>query len=54
MGSPPSRYSTFVTIPLPTDEQLGAKTVAKLKPANDLNVARISQEPPTCSMALPV
>jgi alkylhydroperoxidase family enzyme len=31
---PPSSPS-----PLPTDEQLGAKTVAKLKLANDLNVA---------------
>ena len=41
MGPPPSGYSTFVTIPLPTDEQLGAETVAKLKPANDLNVARM-------------
>jgi alkylhydroperoxidase family enzyme len=41
MGTPPSRYSTFVTIPLPTDEQLGAKMVAKLKPANNLNVARM-------------
>ena len=39
MGTPPSGY--FVTIPLPTDEQLGAETVAKLKSANDLNVARM-------------
>jgi hypothetical protein len=41
MGKPPSGYSTAVAIPLPTDEQLGADTVAKLKPANDLNVARM-------------
>ena len=41
MGKPPSGYSTAVAIPLPTGEQLGADTVAKLKPANDLNVARM-------------
>jgi hypothetical protein len=33
MGKPPSGYSTAVAIPLPTDEQLDADTVAKLKPA---------------------
>jgi alkylhydroperoxidase family enzyme len=41
MGKPPSGYSTAVAIPLPTDEQLGPETVAKLKRANDLNVARM-------------
>jgi alkylhydroperoxidase family enzyme len=41
MGTPPSGYSTSVAIPLPTDEQLGTETVVKLKPANDLNVARM-------------
>ena len=41
MGKPPSGYSTAVAIPLPTDEQLGADTVAKLKRANDLNFARM-------------
>jgi alkylhydroperoxidase family enzyme len=41
MGKPPSGYSTAVAIPLPTDEQLGVETVAKLKRANDLNVARM-------------
>ena len=41
MGPPPSGYSTSVAIPLPTDEQLGTETVAKLKQANDLNVARM-------------
>jgi hypothetical protein len=41
MGKPPSEYSTAVAIPLPTDEQFGADTVAKLKRANDLNVARM-------------
>jgi alkylhydroperoxidase family enzyme len=41
MGTPRSGYSTSVAIPLPTDEQLGTEPVAKLKPANDLNVARM-------------
>jgi alkylhydroperoxidase family enzyme len=41
MGTTPSGYSTSVAIPLPTDEQLGTEPVAKLKPANDLNVARM-------------
>ena len=41
MGTPPSGYSTSVVIPLPTDEQLGTEPVAKLKPANDLNFARM-------------
>jgi pyridoxine 4-dehydrogenase len=38
MRKPPSGYSTDVAIPLPTDEQLGAETVAKLKLANDPQV----------------
>jgi hypothetical protein len=46
MGKPPSGYSTAVAILLPTDEQLATEPVAKLKPANDLNVARISRSHP--------
>jgi alkylhydroperoxidase/carboxymuconolactone decarboxylase family protein YurZ len=41
MGTPSSGYSTSVAIPLPTDEQLGRETVAKLTRANDLNAARM-------------
>jgi hypothetical protein len=40
MRKPPSGYSTDVAIPLPTDEQLGAETVAKLKLANDPQVRK--------------
>ena len=41
MGTPPSGYSSSVAIPLPTNKQLRTEAVAKLKSANDLNVARM-------------
>ena len=41
MNSPPTHYTTKVSIPLPTDHQLTPDIVAKLKAANDLNVARM-------------
>lgn len=41
MGTPPAVYTANVAIPLPTDDELGPEVVAKLKQANDLNVARM-------------
>lgn len=41
MNTPPTSYITRVSIPLPTDEELGPQAVAKVKGANDLNVARM-------------
>jgi alkylhydroperoxidase family enzyme len=41
MGTPPVGYNTSISIPLPTDEQLVPEVVAKLRQANDLNVARM-------------
>ena len=41
MNTPPTPYTTKVSIPLPTDEQLGPVAAAKVKAANDLNVSRM-------------
>lgn len=41
MDTPPTFYTTSVSIPLPTDEELGPDAAAKVKGANGLNVARM-------------
>ncbi len=41
MGTPPKDYATHVSLPLPTDDQLGPDLVKELKAANDLNVGRM-------------
>lgn len=41
MNTPPTSYTTSVSIPLPTDEELGPDAAVKVKGANGLNVARM-------------
>ena len=41
MNTPPTPYTTKVSIPLPTDEQLGPDGAAKVRSANDLHVSRM-------------
>jgi hypothetical protein len=41
VGTPPKGYSTKVSLPLPSDHELGSEMVKELRVSNDLNVARM-------------
>jgi alkylhydroperoxidase family enzyme len=40
-STPPERYSTNITLPLPTDKEIGPDMVHELQQSHDLNVARM-------------